>query len=213
MTIRQGIIYPKFADQFARIDFEAEPLPILCLFPLPEPKTLEATTLGFCGLDLRLRHVAWSDLAGIPRVTLRVPMICQIFNWYEEVTWEGLRLADVIDAFGIDTTPDGYYAVYSRDGHFFEGLSRDEARDPRVLLAYGMNGERLPEAHGGPLRLVVPFLQGYKSVKWVRSVRAFRTDPIGIKRLKGQSRSGRLSQQWLDRLGIAPPDGRAGDPE
>lgn len=213
MTIREGINYPKFADQFAMIDFEAEPLPILCLFPLPEPKTLEATTLGLCGLDQRLRHAAWSDLAAIPRVTLRVPIICQIFNWYEEVTWEGLRLVDVIDAFGIDTTPDGYYAVYSRDGHFFEGLSRDEARDPRVLLAYGMNGERLPEAHGGPLRLVVPFLQGYKSVKWVRSVRAFRTDPIGIKRLKGQSRSGRLSQSWRDRLGIVPPDGLAGDPE
>jgi DMSO/TMAO reductase YedYZ molybdopterin-dependent catalytic subunit len=81
-----------------------------------------------------------------------------------------------------------------------------------VLLAYGLNGQPLPDVHGGPLRLVVPFLQGYKSVKWVRSIRAFRTDPIGIKRLRGQSRSGRLSQEWRDRLAIVPPAGRAGDP-
>ena len=213
MTQREGVTYPAFASEFARIDFDADPIPVLCLFPLPEPTTLETSTLGLCGLDGRPTTVSWPSLSTLPRVTLRVPLVCQIFNWSEVVTWEGIRLADVLDAHGIDTTPDGYYAIYSRDGHFFEGLSRDEARDPRVLLAYGLNGQPLPDVHGGPLRLVVPFLQGYKSVKWVRSIRAFRTDPIGIKRLRGQSRSGRLSQQWLDRLGITPPEGRPGEPE
>ena len=212
MTQREGVKYPAFASEFARIDFDADPMPVLCLFPLPEPTTLERSTLGLCGLDGRPTTVSWPSLATLPRVTLRVPLVCQIFNWCEVVMWEGIRLVDVLDAHGIDTTPDGYYAIYSRDGHFFEGLSRDEARDPRVLLAYGLNGRPLPDVHGGPLRLVVPFLQGYKSVKWVRSIRAFRTDPIGIKRLRGQSRGGRLSQQWLDRLGIKPPEGRVGDP-
>ncbi len=213
MTIREGVKYPTFADQFATIDFEADPLPILCLFPIPEQVSLEESSIGLCGLDCLPRTVAWTDLSSLPRVRLRVPLVCQIFNWSEEVEWEGIRLADVLDAYGAETEAAGYYSIYSRDGHFFETLSRDEARDPRVLLAYGLNGRPLPDVHGGPLRLVVPFLQGYKSVKWVRSIRAFRTDPIGIKRLRGQSRSGRLSQQWLDRLGIKPPEGRAGDPE
>ena len=64
----------------------------------------------------------------------------------------------------------------------------------------------------GPVRLVVPFLQGYKSVKWVGAHHAYRHDPIGIKRLLGQSKSGALGRAWLDKLGIAPAEGRAGDP-
>jgi DMSO/TMAO reductase YedYZ molybdopterin-dependent catalytic subunit len=213
MSVRPGVKYPKFADQFAKIDFEAAPMPILCLFPIPEAVSLEATTVGLCGLDCVTKTASWSRLASFARVRLRVPLVCQIFNWFEEVEWEGIRLADVLDAFDVETDRDGYYAIYSRDGSFFETLSRDEARDPRVLLAYGLNGGPLPDVHGGPLRLVVPFLQGYKSVKWVRSIRAFRTDPLGIKRLRGQSRSGRLSREWRERLDIAPPAGRAGDPE
>lgn len=212
MAIREGVRYPAFAGEFARIDFAADPLPVLCLFPLPQPIPLEASSIGLCGLDLQPKTVPWRVLADLPRVTLKVPLVCQIFNWAETVEWEGIRLVDVLDAHGVNTSADGYYAVYSRDGHFFEGFSRDEARDPRTLLAYGLNGRPLPEEHGGPLRLVVPFLQGYKSVKWVRSIRAFRADPIGIKRLRGQSRSGRLSQEWRDRLAIVPPAGRAGDP-
>jgi len=213
MTIREGVKYPKFADQFATIDFEADPLPILCLFPIPERISLEESSIGLCGLDAQPRTVPWTVLATLPRVRLRVPLVCQIFNWSEEVEWEGVRLLDVLDGHGIETEPDGYYSIYSRDGHFFETLSRDEARDPRVLLAYGLNGRPLPDVHGGPLRLVVPFLQGYKSVKWVRSIRALRADPIGIKRLRGQSRSGRLSREWRERLGVGPPAGRAGGPE
>ena len=47
-----------------------------------------------------------------------------------------------------------------------------------------------------PWRLVVPFLQGYKSVKWVGSIKVTKHDPIGIKRLLGQSKTGHLGLAW-----------------
>ncbi|MEW6325884.1 MAG: molybdopterin-dependent oxidoreductase, partial [Nitrospirota bacterium] len=177
---REGINYPKFADKFFRIDFEAEPMPVLCLYPIPAPVALEELRLEVCGLEEQPRSIGWSALASIPRIRVNVPLICQLFNWSETVEWEGIRLVDLLDFLRVETHPDGYYAFYSRDGMFFETLSRDEARDPRVLLAYGLNGTPLPEPHGGPLRLVVPFLQGYKSVKWLGAIRAFRHDPLGI---------------------------------
>ena len=213
MTVRKDITPPKFANKFFRIDFEADPLPVLCLYPIPEPVSLESLSITLCGLDGKPWRVWWSDCSALPRVRVRLPLICQIFNWAETVEWEGVRLADFLNHVGLETHPEGYYAVYSRDGHYFETLSRDEARDSRLLLTYGLNGEPLPEAHGGPLRLVVPFLQGYKSVKWIRGIRAFRSDPVGIKRLRGQSRTARLSEAWLERYGITPPEGKAGDPE
>ncbi len=210
--MRAGINPPKFADKFFRIDFEASPMPVLSLYPIPAPQKLEEVRLDVCGLEQHPRLIAWPMLDEIPRVKLNVPLICQIFNWSEGVEWEGIRLVDLLDFLKVETHPEGYFAFYSRDRVFFEGLSRDEARDPRVLLAYGLNGAPLPELHGGPLRLVVPFMQGYKSVKWVGAIQAFRYDPIGIKRLLGQSPSGHLNDSWKSRYQISLPAGRPGDP-
>lgn len=210
--MREGIRPPQFADKFFRIDFEASPMPVLCLYPIPAPMSPEELQLKVCALERHPRRIDWKALQSLPRVRLKVPLICQIFNWSEEVEWEGIRLADFLEFLKVETHPEGYYAVYSRDGAYFESLSRDEAQDPRVLLAYGLNGRPLPMEHGGPLRLVVPFLQGYKSVKWVEEIRAFRHDPKGIKRLLGQSPSAQLNDDWRKRFGIKLPPGKAGDP-
>jgi DMSO/TMAO reductase YedYZ molybdopterin-dependent catalytic subunit len=65
-----------------------------------------------------------------------------------------------------------------------------------------MNGKPLAHQHGGPLRLVVPFLQGYKSVKWVGAIKVTKHDPVGIKRLLGQSKTGHLGLAWHQAYGI-----------
>lgn len=210
--MREGIKPPKFADKFFRLDWDANPMPILSLFPFPEPLDLPSLRLEVCSLDCKKRAIHWSDCAIIPRVQLRGPLICSIFNWAEEVEWEGVRLRDFLDHVGIDTHPEGYFAFYSRDGLYFEGLPRDMARDSRILLATGLNSQPLSPDHGGPLRLVVPFLQGYKSVKWLRSIRAFRHDPIGIKRLLAQSKTSYLGPTWRERYSIPGPDGRGKPP-
>ena len=202
---RPGVRYPKFADKFALLDFERAPMPAISLFPIPTPMSLRESSLTISGLDCAVEEWSWSDLDTLPRVVERHPLICQIFNWVETVDWEGVRLVDVLDHTGIETHPDGHLAIYSRDGNYFEGLTMDEARDPRVLLATGLNGQPLPVEFGGPIRLVVPFLQGYMSVKWVGAIRAFRHDPIGIKRLLAQSKTPRLAPPWRERFGIAPP--------
>ncbi|HET7738132.1 MAG TPA: molybdopterin-dependent oxidoreductase [Tepidiformaceae bacterium] len=209
---RDGIRPPKFADKFAEIDFEADPMPVISMFTPPAPREIVNVRLAIRGEDLKSRIVSWKDLAGLPVHGPTVDLVCQIFNWHESVTWNGFRLADVLDAFDVQAPADGYLKISSADGQYFETLSIDHARDSRVLLAFGMNGGPLPHEYGGPLRLVVPFLQGYKSVKWVERLDVFKHDPIGIKRLLGQSKTSRLGQAWLDRLAIAPPTGRPSDP-
>jgi len=209
---REGLTLPKFTEHFFRADFEAEPMPVLSLYPFPKPIALAEVVIDICGLEQHPRRIGWPILSALPRVKVDPTLICQIFNWSEQVQWEGIRLVALLDYLKIDTHPEGYFGFYSRDGVFFEGLSRDEARDERVILACGLNGGPLPEAHGGPLRLVVPFLQGYKSVKWLHAIRAYRNDPIGIKRLLGQSPTGLLNAAWMKRCDITPSAGRPGDP-
>ena len=209
---RDEIRPPKFADKFAALDFEAYPMPVISMFEPPAPRTPRELVISVRGDDLRARPLTWQALNSLPAYDVEAPLVCQIFNWYEPVRWRGVRLADVLQAAGVRAHEEGYYAVYSRDGHYFETLSTDEADDPRVLLATGMNGGPLAPEYGGPVRLVVPFLQGYKSVKWVDAIHTYRHDPVGIKRLLGQSKTARLGQAWVERLGVVPAAGRPGDP-
>ncbi|NQW22945.1 MAG: molybdopterin-dependent oxidoreductase [SAR202 cluster bacterium] len=199
---REGINYPKFKDQFALMDFEAEPLPALSLYPVPKECALADWELTLTGLAGERCTIGRQDLRKLPRVREKSPLVCQIFNWSEEPEVEGVRLVDLLKVTGIDSPEDGYFSFYSADGLYFEGLPRSIARDPRTLLVFGINLKPLPTEFGGPLRLWVPFLQGYKSVKWLQTIRAFRKDPVGIKRFLGQSRTAVLGADGQERAGV-----------
>lgn len=89
--------------------------------------------------------------------------------------WTGVDLRDVLEHAGADPAasfvwaygPDhGTYADWSADAYVKDvPLTRIAAGD--VLLAWEMNGEPLPAAHGFPLRLLVPGFYGTNSVKWL----------------------------------------------
>ncbi len=207
MPQREGIRPPKFADKFYKLDFESNPMPVISLFKIPESQELESFSLELCGTDLKPLTIEWSELAHLPQAKAQLPLICSIFNWSEVVEWAGVRLTDVLDYAGVESDPEGYFAFYSGDGVYFETLESSMAHDPWTLLATGLNGQPLTQDHGGPLRLVVPFLQGYKSVKWLKSVRAYKHDPAGIKRLLGQSKTGYLGQAWLEKYAIGGGNG------
>lgn len=209
---REGINYPKFKDQFSLMDFEAEPMPALSLYPVPKSCELKDWQLTLTGLAGERIAIDRQVLRKLPRVREKSPLVCQIFNWMEEPEVEGVRLVDLLKVTGIDAPEDGYFSFYSADGLYFEGLPRALARDPRTLLVFGLNLSPLPLEYGGPLRLWVPFLQGYKSVKWVQTIRAFRQDPVGIKRLLGQSRTSLLGAHGQDKVGVVvarPNNGEA----
>lgn len=138
--MRDGVRIPAFSDKFSLLDFDASPMPVISLYPAPPSSALDDLQLEVCGLEQPLRRIAGRDLAALKPVKLKAPLICQIFNWSEMVEWEGFPLADFLNFFKIETHPEGYYAIYSRDGVYFETLSSDEARDPRVLLAFGLHG-------------------------------------------------------------------------
>lgn len=63
------------------------------------------------------------------------------------------------------------------DWPYVEGLRLDEAMHPLTILAVGMYGETLPNQNGAPIRLVVPWKYGFKSVKSVVRIRLTRDRP------------------------------------
>jgi sulfoxide reductase catalytic subunit YedY len=62
---------------------------------------------------------------------------------------------------------------------YVEGLRLDEARHPLTLLAVGLYGEVLPKQNGAPIRLVVPWKYGFKSIKSIVRLRLVERQPVG----------------------------------
>jgi sulfoxide reductase catalytic subunit YedY len=62
---------------------------------------------------------------------------------------------------------------------YTEGLRLDEAMHPLTILAVGLYGEVLPNQNGAPLRLVVPWKYGFKSIKSIVSIRLVGRQPVG----------------------------------
>lgn len=107
--------------------------------------------------------------------------------WSMVVPWSGFELADLLDMAGVqegarfvafetlyrpEEMPGTRYPVL--DWPYREGLRLDEARHPLTLMATGLYGKALPNQNGAPIRLVVPWKYGFKSIKSV--VRITLTD-------------------------------------
>ena len=60
---------------------------------------------------------------------------------------------------------------------YVEGLRLDEAMHPLTLLCVGMYGESLPNQDGAPVRLVIPWKYGFKSIKSIVKIRFVRNEP------------------------------------
>ena len=116
------------------MDFGAQPLPVLSLYPMPEPKVLEDWSLPITEITGNTSVAPWEHLKKLPKVQEPTPLVCQIFNWSETPVVTGVRLPVLLDAMGVDLTGTRFLSFHFADGMYFETLPRALARDPRVLL-------------------------------------------------------------------------------
>lgn len=83
-----------------------------------------------------------------------------------DVRWTGVRPHTLLELAGAH--PEATHLIFhSADGVYVDQLSIKQARLPGVLLAHRLDDAPLPREGGYPVRLVVPPMYGYKSVKWV----------------------------------------------
>jgi len=83
-----------------------------------------------------------------------------------DVEWKGVRLADLLDRAGVQSDARAI-RFHSFDGAYTESLTLAQARRADVIVAYEMEGSPLSDEHGGPVRLYVAPMYGYKSLKWL----------------------------------------------
>ena len=117
-----------------------------------------------------------ADLKALPVTGLTRDFQC-VTGWrVRDVKWKGVRLSTLLDRAGVRAGAGGV-RFHSFDGRYTESLTLDQARRDDVLVAWEMEGRPLSTAHGGPVRLYVAPMYGYKSCKWLETVEVTEGPP------------------------------------
>ena len=110
--------------------------------------------------------------------------------WAMVVPWNGVELSDILNKAGVQA--NGKYVAFETvvqpetmvgvrqgvlDFPYVEGLRMDEAMHPLTMLATGIYGEPLANQSGGPIRLVVPWKYGFKSIKSIVRITVTEEQP------------------------------------
>ncbi len=112
-------------------------------------------------------------------------------RWSMVIPWTGFQLSELIKLarptskakyveFETLYRPEEMVGQRRRvlDWPYVEGLRMDEAMHPLTLIAVGLYGEILPKQNGAPLRLVVPWKYGFKSIKSIVKIRFTEQQPV-----------------------------------
>lgn len=142
--------------------------------------TTDPWSLTVGGLVNNPATLALEDVLSSVDLEERIYRLRCVEAWSMVIPWVGFPLASLLKRFDIQGSakyvrfetlyrPDempGQKSVFSGiDYPYVEGLTIDEAMHPLTILAVGLYGKTLPNQNGAPIRLVVPWKYGFKSIK------------------------------------------------
>ncbi len=135
-------------------------------------------------------RVALEDIVKPSQLEERIYRLRCVETWSMVVPWVGIPLGDVLKRF--EPTSKARYVSFETlvdreqmpgqkrrviDWPYREGLRMDEAMHPLSILAVGMYGRVLPNQNGAPIRLVVPWKYGFKSIKSIVRIHFSENQP------------------------------------
>lgn len=128
------------------------------------------------GLVRRPLSLSLADLRSMPSRTQITRHDC-VEGWSAIGQWRGTPLSRILDLAGLRDNAN-YIVFHCADTYgaqnrpYYESIDLIDAFHPQTILAYDMNGDVLPEAHGAPLRARIERQLGYKHAKFVMRLEA-----------------------------------------
>ena len=149
---------------------------------------LHTYILSVGGMVKKEQHFSWQEILAMPknRVNCR---LTSVSGWSVRADWEGIRWSDFLNQIFVDSKAN-HARFTSIGGGYRTTVDMEDLGNPRVLLAYGVNGGPIEPEYGGPLRIVIPNLWGYKSCKWLGKIEFIDQVEGGYWEDRGYTRSG-----------------------
>ncbi|MEM1074381.1 MAG: protein-methionine-sulfoxide reductase catalytic subunit MsrP [Pseudomonadota bacterium] len=153
--------------------------------------TTSPWTVTIDGLVDRPADYAFEDIMKAMTVEERIYRFRCVEAWSMVIPWNGFELADLLEFAGVQSSakfvrfetlyrPSEMVGQKSSwiDWPYVEGLRLDEAMQPLTLMATGIYGRDIPNQNGAPLRLVVPWKYGFKSIKSIVRITLTEEEPV-----------------------------------
>jgi DMSO/TMAO reductase YedYZ molybdopterin-dependent catalytic subunit len=141
--------------------------PVLHEGPVPEfnAATWDFRVYGMVAQPLRL---SWQEFTALPQSDLLADMHC-VTRWSRfDNRWAGVLATDLMSH--VKVQPGARHVLVHAEHGYTSNLPLADFLRPTTIFALRHDGEPLAPEHGYPLRLVVPHLYAWKSVKWVRGI-------------------------------------------
>lgn len=147
-------------------------------------------TVSVEGLVNKPKKYDLDDLLKIAPLEERIYRFRCVEGWSMVIPWVGFPLARLLEQ--VEPNSQARYVAFETlydpgrmpnqsrgvlDWPYVEGLRMDEAMHPLTILASGLYGERLPPQDGAPIRLVVPWKYGFKSIKSIVKIKLVDAEP------------------------------------
>ena len=130
------------------------------------------------GLVEKPVRFTWEEFNRLPMKEVLADMHC-VTRWSRfDVRWEGVPFSEVARIAGVK--PEAHFVMVHAEQGYTANVPLEDLMRPTTLFALKHNGEPLPADHGYPVRLVVPHLYAWKSVKWVRGIEFRPQDAPGF---------------------------------
>ena len=123
-------------------------------------------------------RLKWAEFSALPMKQVIADMHC-VTRWSRfDVRWEGIPFREIANI--AQPKPEAQYVMVHADYDYAANMPLADLMRLTTLFALKHNGEPLPLDHGFPVRLVVPHLYAWKSVKWVRGLEFLQRDAPGF---------------------------------
>jgi len=128
-----------------------------------------------------------SDLMELEQLDLICDVHC-VTGWsLLDSRWRGISLKAIMNHAKVKETAG--FVILEDPGGYTSSIPRAEALKDNVILAHGFYDRKLPQAHGAPLRALIPDRYFYKSVKWLKGIKFSAVDEPGYYESAGYSNS------------------------
>jgi DMSO/TMAO reductase YedYZ molybdopterin-dependent catalytic subunit len=143
--------------------------------PQFDPQTWDFRVYGLVETPVKL---GWDEFNALPKVQRTSDFHC-VTRWSRfDNRWDGVSVQELLRR-RRPNAQAAYVLVHAEQG-FTANVPLADLDRPEVLLATHHDGQPLPLDHGYPLRLIVPHLYAWKSVKWVRGFELLEQDAPGF---------------------------------
>jgi DMSO/TMAO reductase YedYZ molybdopterin-dependent catalytic subunit len=130
------------------------------------------------GLVAEPKRLSWGEIRSLPQTEVTSDFHC-VTRWSRlDNTWRGVLFTEVLKL--VTPKPEAQFVLILAEEGYTANVPLPDLLRPNVLFAFDHDGQPLPAEHGGPLRLIVPHLYAWKSVKWVRGFMTLDHDRLGF---------------------------------